>query len=102
MTRLDLYEFDGSKMNPMFLAYSPPVMLPTVTMNPTPVAAATSTAAAKAKRDLGGSQQDPVPMNKDSHIHAPKPLPLMHRVDVNVVWWTGVALIAFGATAYML
>lgn len=35
MKRLDLYKFDGSPMNPMFLAYSPPQMLPTITMNPT-------------------------------------------------------------------
>jgi len=104
MTRLDLYAFDGKKMNPMFLAYSPPVMLPTQTMNPTPTASASTTGSSK-KRDLGGSdnEQMPMPMNKDSHIHAtPAPLPLMHRVDLNVVWWTGVAMIVFGGTAYFL
>ncbi|TVY90352.1 Protein rot1 [Lachnellula willkommii] len=104
MTRLDLYEFDGSKMNPMFLAYSPPVMLPTQTMNPTPSATASATGGSK-KRDLGGSdnEQVPIPLNKDSHIHAtPAPVPLIHRVDLNVVWWTGVAMIVFGGTAYFL
>jgi hypothetical protein len=35
LKRLDLYKFDGSPMNPMFLAYNPPQMLPTITMNPT-------------------------------------------------------------------
>ncbi|TVY39012.1 Protein rot1 [Lachnellula occidentalis] len=103
-TRLDLYGFDGKVMNPMYLAYSPPVMLPTQTMNPTPEATASATGSAK-KRDLGGSanEQIPIPLNKDSHIHAtPAPLPLMHRVDLNVVWWSGIAMIVFGGTAYFL
>ncbi|TVY80345.1 Protein rot1, partial [Lachnellula suecica] len=102
MTRLDLYQFDGTPMNPMFLAYSPPVMLPTVTMNPT--ATATATAAAKGKRDLGGSEQYALPLNKDSHVHAPQPVqqPLLHRLDPNLVWWTGVAFILCGTGAYLL
>lgn len=32
---LQLYQFDGSKMQPLFLAYQPPLMLPTETLNPT-------------------------------------------------------------------
>jgi hypothetical protein len=101
MTRLDLYGFDGSKMNPMYLAYSPPVMLPTQTLNPTP--SATASATGNSKRDLGGSDSEQVPLNKDSHIHAvPEPLPLLHRIDLDVVWWTGVAMIVFGGTAYFL
>jgi len=101
MTRLDLYGFDGSKMNPMYLAYSPAVMLPTQTLNPTP--SATASATGNSKRGLGGSDSEQVPLNKDSHIHAiSEPLPLIHRIDLNVVWWTGVAMIVFGGTAYFL
>lgn len=99
MTRLDLFKFDGSPMNPMFLAYSPPVMLPTQTMNPTPTATAAG-ATGKAKRGLGGMEQEP--LNKDSYIHEPEKLPLMHRIDLNLVWWTGIAMIVFGGTAYLL
>ncbi|QLG70751.1 hypothetical protein HG535_0A06930 [Zygotorulaspora mrakii] len=33
--RLQLYQSDGSPMQPLYLAYRPPLMLPTVTLNPT-------------------------------------------------------------------
>ncbi|KAL0630943.1 Reversal of tor2 lethality, partial [Maublancomyces gigas] len=33
--RLGLYRFDGSPMNPLYLAYRPPKILPTETLNPT-------------------------------------------------------------------
>ena len=32
---LQIYQFDGSKMQPLYLAYKPPVMLPTIALNPT-------------------------------------------------------------------
>jgi hypothetical protein len=98
MTRLDLYQFDSSPMNPMFLAYSPPVMLPTQTMNPT----ATATAAGATGKVKRGQEHFAAPLNKDSHIYAPEKLPLMHRIDLNLVWWTGIAMIVFGGTAYLL
>lgn len=43
--RLNLWQWDGTPMNPMWLAYSPPQMLPTVTLNPT------TSATRKAARD---------------------------------------------------
>lgn len=36
--KLTLYEFDGSPMQPMYIAYKPPVMLPTQVLNPTAAA----------------------------------------------------------------
>lgn len=97
MTRLDLYKFDGSPMNPMFLAYSPPQMLPTVTMNPTTSATASGK---KAKRTAGA---DPDALNKDAmHIKRDFELPLIHRIDLNMLWWGGVGMIIFGGTAYLL
>ncbi|KAH3662217.1 hypothetical protein OGAPHI_005465 [Ogataea philodendri] len=58
--KLQLYESDGSPMQPLYLAYRPPQMLPTITMNPTAnstdsgsTAAASSTALSKkVKRSL--------------------------------------------------
>lgn len=35
MYKLQLYQFDGSPMQPLYLAYRPPMMLPTETLNPT-------------------------------------------------------------------
>ena len=37
--KLLLYKFDGSPMQPLYLAYRPPLMLPTETLNPTSTAA---------------------------------------------------------------
>jgi hypothetical protein len=91
-------------MNPMFLAYSPPQMLPTVTMNPTATATASTTAKAKSKRGLEDLLT--FPLNKDAkHIKRDgdaKPLGLLHRIDLNVLWWTGIGMTIFGGAAYML
>lgn len=51
--RLDLYEYDGSPVQPLYLAYDPPIMLPTVTLNPTDSADSSSQ---KRKRDFNGSK----------------------------------------------
>ncbi|PSS25560.1 hypothetical protein M430DRAFT_25346 [Amorphotheca resinae ATCC 22711] len=98
LTRLDLYQFDGTPVNPMFLAFSPPQMLPTITMNPTTAAA---TATGKAKRD---STEMSVPLNKNAaHIKRGIEKPsLIHRIDLDLLWWTGVGMTIFGGAAYLL
>jgi hypothetical protein len=92
-----MYEFDGTPMNAMYLAYSPPQMLPTTTLNPT--SSATSTSKAKAKRGLV-QEEEVIPLNINAkHIKrgiekAP--------VDANLIWWTGIGMTLFGGVAYML
>ena len=105
LTRLDLYKFDGSPMNPMFLAYSPPQMLPTVTMNPTSTAAASASATAKAKSKRSLEDLLTFPLNKDAkHIKRDGGVPetLLQRIDLNVIWWTGIGMTIFGGAAYLL
>ena len=102
MTRLDLYQFDGSPIQPMYLAFTPPKMLPTITMNPT-----TASAGKKAKRTAGAEPEAEhgydVPLNKDAiHMKRDFEQPLLHRVDLNMVWWTGVGMTLFGGVAYLL
>lgn len=99
MTRLDLYKFDGSPMNPMFLAYSPPLMLPTVTMNPTTTA---TSAAAKSKRTAGAAEPAPEALNKDAKHVKRDELAFLQRMDLNILWWGGVGMVVFGGTAYLL
>lgn len=48
--QLQLYQSDGKPMQPLFLAYRPPLMLPTITLNPTDAVETQPTA--NAKRDL--------------------------------------------------
>jgi hypothetical protein len=98
MTRLDLYQFDGKPLNPMFLAYNPPQMLPTITMNPTETAAPAATG--KVKR----GEQMAVPLNKNA-VHIKRDIsqqPLWHRIDLNILWWAGVGMTIFGGAAYLL
>lgn len=101
LTRLDLYQFDGAPIQPMYLAFTPPNMLPTITMNPT-----TTATAAKVKRTVGAEpegQEYDVPLNKDAiHMKRDFEQSLIHRVDLNMVWWTGVGMTLFGGIAYLL
>ncbi|KAK6337725.1 Reversal of tor2 lethality [Orbilia brochopaga] len=58
--RLNLYKFDGAPMNPLYLTYKPPQMLPTTTLNPvqteTSTSAAPAATATKVKRSFMGIQ----------------------------------------------
>ncbi|KAA6414716.1 MAG: hypothetical protein FRX48_01466 [Lasallia pustulata] len=93
--RLDLYRFDGSPLNPMYIAYSPPQMLPTQTLNPTSAAAtggAKATGKSRSKRGVFAAYDGP--MNKkvvgkrDGAINADK------------WWWVGVGMTAIGGVGY--
>ncbi|KAG4439494.1 Reversal of tor2 lethality [Cadophora sp. M221] len=104
LTRLDLYQFNGAPIQPMYLAFTPPRMLPTITMNPT-----TTAGGKKAKRTAGAdpeteaSHEYDVPLNKDAiHMKRDFEQPLLHRIDLNMVWWTGVGMTVFGGVAYLL
>lgn len=94
--RLDLYQFDGSPMNAMYIAYSPPVMLPTQTMNPT----ATPTATGNAKRGLGDGELN-VPLNKNAK-HIKRETDSSWMDNTNMIWWAGVGMTVFGGAAYLL
>ncbi len=88
-------------MHPMFLAFTPPQMLPTVTMNPTATATATGK---KAKRTAGSVEEMDVPLNKNA-MHIKRELgerSFLDRVDLNMVWWAGIGMTLFGGAAYLL
>lgn len=97
--RLDLYQFDGSPMNPMFLIATPPEMLPTQTLNPTTSATgAASTSAAKLKRDaepkrLVGSVRLP---------QKPHDVEEIDSKDADRWFWAGIAMVSIGTMMYML
>ena len=94
--RLDLYRFDGSPMNPMYLAYHPPQMLPTSTLNPTSspaTATPSSTKSSKIKRSMGGFE-----FSQPAHHETS----IKRRGSLNADrwWWIGVGLTAVGSVGY--
>lgn len=87
--RLNIFKFDGSPMMPLYLAMSPPQMLPTSTLNPLTTA---STAGAKA---TGKVKRSDSPL---SHNVLAKRTPQMQQADR--WWWVGVVLTVSGGAMY--
>ena len=91
--RLDLFKYDGSPMNPMFLAFNPPQMLPTQTLKPTNAASSSSTSTAtnkvRVKRDT-----DPGPRTLPPILTPPKP------ENYDRLWWLGLGMIGLGTMLY--
>ena len=79
----------------MYLAYKPPQMLPTQTLNPTSSstgAAAQSTG--KTKRSVDGLEGFAEPLNK--HVVMEKKEPW----NADKWWWIGVGMTGIGGVAY--
>lgn len=94
MQRLNLFQYDGAPLNPMWLAYSPtPQMLPTKTLNPTQATGAAAPTN-KAKRNLGGTSE---PLNWNVPR---KQQPFLYE-NANFLWWTAVGITAVGGASYL-
>lgn len=78
--RLNLFKHDGAPMNPMYLEFDPPQMLPTTTLHALSTATGTGDKKGKLrKRDF-----------------TPEALRKAKDVDADRVWWIGVALTGLG------
>lgn len=93
--RLDMFKFDGSPMNPMYLVYSPPQMLPTTTLHP-PSATASSSSGSKAKRALDME----VPLNWKIKMGDDQHMTVQH-INADRVWWIGLAMTGVGGLLYL-
>ncbi|KAL1999411.1 hypothetical protein VTN02DRAFT_4541 [Thermoascus thermophilus] len=91
--RLNLYAFDGSPMNPMYLVYKPPQMLPTQTLNPVVQKSAAPTH--NAKRDVV-IEEAVEPLNKKSIIKRKE------LVDPDRWWWVGIIMTSLGGVALLV
>jgi hypothetical protein len=95
--RLNLFEFDGAPLMPLYLANKSPQMLPTSTLNPTntPTGGAKATSGSKMKRSLGGA-----------HMNLQQPL--NHNVvrkrkstdNLDFWWWVGVGMTGVGGVLF--
>ncbi|QKX60525.1 uncharacterized protein TRUGW13939_07670 [Talaromyces rugulosus] len=86
--RLDLVHFDGSPMQPLYILYQPPEMLPTSKLN-----AGSKKAFKKAKRDV--LIDDTLSANS-----------LLRQIDPAILnarywWWFGVVMTSFGGLALL-
>lgn len=96
--RLNLFKFDGSPIQPMYLQFSPPQMLPTQTLNPT--SRATATAKSRVKRTEGSDGDgEQVPLNSNIRMGQQKEEGVL---NADRWWWAGVGLTALGTVMYML
>lgn len=86
--RLNLYKHDGSPLQPLYLAMSPPQMLPTSTLNPIVTATADANPSAKVRR------------GELPHRLLAKRSPEMKNADT--WWWFGVFMTAGGGVMYFL
>lgn len=94
--RLDLYAFDGSPLNPMYLAYKPPQMLPTVTLNPTSSGTGSAPkATGKSKRSVEGLEGFTEPLDKHVVSKTGK-----EPIDADKWWWIGVSMTGLGGLLY--
>ena len=78
----------------MYLAYKPPMMLPTQTLNPTTSASAAPSATGKVKRSLGDLTGFTESMNKNVLKKRKEP------VQADKWWWLGVGMTAIGGVTY--
>lgn len=95
--RMNLYRFDDSPMNPMYIAYSPPEMLPTTTLNPLHTSTASAGATAKAKRGLEAE----APLAWKPMLDDKDAVDLVQRIDTDRLWWIGLSMTGVGGLLYL-
>ena len=85
---------------PLYLAMSPPQMLPTSTLNPTTSAAPAATGKSRVKRGLEGDEGLAQGTLKDT-LGKPGLLPIKDLANPEKWWWAGVGFITVGTVLYM-
>ncbi|KAL9595607.1 MAG: hypothetical protein Q9219_006344 [cf. Caloplaca sp. 3 TL-2023] len=97
--RLNLYGWDGTPLNPMYLAYKPPQMLPTQTLNPTagaPTEGSKPASTGKSKRALAGDEDGLVQIALDRQAL----LERKYTANADRLWWLGLGMTALGGVGY--
>lgn len=92
--KLQLYQFDGSPMTPMYLAYKPPMMLPTVTLNPTASAQATEGSQKSVRQLIKRSLEN---KHKTSAKRVSQGF-----LNYDLFWYLSAAMIGTGSVLFLL
>lgn len=93
--RLNLYEWDGTPVQPLYIAYKPPMMLPTITLNPTTSTDNQPTVTGNSKRSLRNIIKRSFE-NKERTNAVRK-----SSLNVDFWWWSSVGLISLGSVFYV-
>jgi hypothetical protein len=98
--KLSLYQWDGTPTQPLYLAYRPPMMLPTETLNPTATgdaatASASATATSNEKRSLRSLVRRRFE-NRD-RTNAVRKSGFDHQ---EFWWWGSIGMISLGSVLY--
>ena len=84
-------------MQPMYLIYSPPQMLPTTTLNPI-VSSTGAAATGKAKRGL----HHEVPVNWKAKLETSQQAgQVVHHINADRLWWIGLGMTGLGGLLYL-
>lgn len=102
---IQIYQFDGSKMQPLYLAYRPPLMLPTTALNPTNAASETALKLQKRHqvghleriKELGRKVRHQ--LENDLRTTAVREAAGQHY---DVLWWTAAASLGLFSAAVVL
>lgn len=92
--KLQLYEWDGTPVQPLYLAYRPPLMLPTETLNPTESDDATSASATATGSSLRRKVRRSLE-NKNRTNAVRK-----STFDHDFWWWSSIGLVSVGSLSY--
>ncbi|SGZ49384.1 CIC11C00000005201 [Sungouiella intermedia] len=87
---LQIYQFDGSPMQPLYLAYKPPMMLPTYALNPTDKASETSSSLRKRVKRSLENQYRTNAVRQFSNEHYDR------------LWWCAAGALGVGSALFML
>ncbi|ODQ47049.1 hypothetical protein PICMEDRAFT_31069, partial [Pichia membranifaciens NRRL Y-2026] len=88
--RIDLIKSTGEYMQPLYLAYQPPQMLPTITMNPT--------ATAEYGLDLSLSERIKRSLENRYKTNAIK----KDSLNYSLWWWSSASMMALGAIMFVV
>lgn len=99
MYKLQLFQFDESPLQPLYLAYRPPMMLPTETLNPTGSASSGSAqSTGKSKRSLRDTVRRNLENKHRTNAVKSKPKGILNS---DLAWYLSVGMIGVGSMIFL-
>ncbi|KAK9450232.1 chaperone for protein-folding within the ER, fungal-domain-containing protein [Limtongia smithiae] len=95
--RLNLYKWDGTPLQPLYLMYRPALMLPTITMNPTTSSTVSATASGSTSTSLSKRKRLRRSIKNREYTTATiRPI-----LDGDFWWWVGMGMMVGGGAGFL-